>query len=123
MSTSFPGRVLVSTDVRDRHVLSHGWTRVHSKLVLDVVDDLNDLPLAGLLVTTVQGPQSPARPDFSLMEDLAESAEFPILAGGYLATVGDLRTLADRGVAAAVLGLPLYSGGMDPRGIAEEFSA
>jgi phosphoribosylformimino-5-aminoimidazole carboxamide ribotide isomerase len=123
MSTSFPGRVLIAADVRDRRVLSHGWTRTHPKLVSDVVEEFQALPLAGFLVTTVYAPHMLASPDFSLMEDLAESAEFPILAGGDFARVSDLRTLADRGIAAAVIGLALYSGAMDPRAIAEEFSA
>ena len=53
MSTTFPGCIVVAADVRDRRVLSHGWTRTHSKLVLDLIEELNDLPLAGVLVTAV----------------------------------------------------------------------
>ena len=34
----------------------------------------------------------------------------------------DLRALADRGVAAAIVGMGLYSGAMDPRVVAEEFA-
>jgi phosphoribosylformimino-5-aminoimidazole carboxamide ribotide isomerase len=123
MSTTFPDQILVAVDVRDRRVFSHGWTRTHQKLVSDVVEELNTLPLAGLLATAVQGHHIPATPDLSLMEDLAESAEFPIFAGGDIARVSDLRTLADRGIAAAVIGTALYSGEMDPRAIADEFSA
>lgn len=122
MSTSFPGRVLVATNVRDRRVFSGGWTRVRSKLVLDVLEELNDLPLAGLLVTSVHGPSSYPTADFSLMEDLVEAAEFPIFAAGNHGSTSDLRTLADRGITAAVIGLALYNGAMDPRAIAEEFS-
>jgi phosphoribosylformimino-5-aminoimidazole carboxamide ribotide isomerase len=123
MSMSFPGRVLVAIDVRNRRVLSHGWTRGYSKLVLDLVEELNGLSLGGLLVTTVRAPLALDRPDFPLVEDMVESAEFPIFVGGDVASVSDLRTLADRGVAAVVLGLALYGGAMDPRAIAEEFSA
>jgi phosphoribosylformimino-5-aminoimidazole carboxamide ribotide isomerase len=34
----------------------------------------------------------------------------------------DLRALADRGIAAAVVGMALYTGALDPRVVAEEFS-
>jgi phosphoribosylformimino-5-aminoimidazole carboxamide ribonucleotide (ProFAR) isomerase len=56
------------------------------------------------------------------MEDVAEAAEFPVFASGGLGSVGDLRALADRGVAAAVIGMGLYNGAMDPWAVADEFS-
>jgi phosphoribosylformimino-5-aminoimidazole carboxamide ribonucleotide (ProFAR) isomerase len=39
-----------------------------------------------------------------------------------LGSVGDLRALADRGVAAAVIGMALYNGAMDPWAVAQEFA-
>jgi phosphoribosylformimino-5-aminoimidazole carboxamide ribotide isomerase len=121
MSSIFPGRIVVATDVRDRKVLSHGWTRTHSKSVLDVLDELNDLPLAGVLVTAVHREQDMAGADLPLIEDIVESAEFPVFAAGGLATLADLRALAERGVFAAILGIALYAGVLDPRMVADEF--
>ncbi|HEV7836432.1 MAG TPA: 1-(5-phosphoribosyl)-5-[(5-phosphoribosylamino)methylideneamino] imidazole-4-carboxamide isomerase [Gemmatimonadaceae bacterium] len=122
MSTEFPGSIVVAADVRDRKVLSHGWTRIHPKLVLDLVEDLNGLPLAGVLVTAVHREEAMRGTDLPLMEDVAEVAEFPVFASGGLGSIGDLRALADRGVAAAVIGMGLYSGAMDPWAVADEFS-
>ena len=122
VSTDFPGCIVVAADVRDRKILSHGWTRVHPKLVLDLVEDLNGLPLAGVLVTAVHRETAMRGTDLPLMEDVAEAAEFPVFASGGLGSVGDLRALADRGVAAAVIGMGLYSGAMDPWAVADEFS-
>lgn len=122
MSGIFPGCIVVAADVRDRKVLSHGWTRTHPKLVLDLVEDLNGLPLAGVLVTAVHREAAMRGTDLPLMEDVAEAADFPVFASGGLGSLGDLRALADRGVAAAVVGIALYNGAMDPWVIAEEFS-
>jgi phosphoribosylformimino-5-aminoimidazole carboxamide ribotide isomerase len=122
MSTTFPGCIVVAADVRDRKILSHGWTRTHPKLVLDLVEDLNGLPLAGVLVTAVHREAAMRGTDLPLMEDVAEAAEFPVFASGGLGSLGDLRALADRGVAAAIVGIALYNGAMDPWVIAEEFS-
>jgi phosphoribosylformimino-5-aminoimidazole carboxamide ribotide isomerase len=55
------------------------------------------------------------------MEDVAEAAHFPVLASGGVTTVTDLRHLADRGVAGAVIGMALYTGLLDPRRVADEF--
>ena len=122
MASLFPGFIIVAADVRGRKVLSHGWTRLHSKLVLDVLDDLNSLPLAGIMVTAVHREEAMAGTDLALMEDLAEAADFPVYAAGGLGSLNDLRALADRGVAAAIVGLPLYTGAIDPRVVADEFS-
>jgi len=122
MSGLFPGSIVVAADVRDRKVLSHGWTRTQPKLVLDLVADLNGLPLAGVLVTAVHREDAMRGTDLPLMEDVAEAADFPVFASGGLGSLGDLRALADRGVAAAVIGMALYSGAMDPWVVAEEFS-
>ena len=122
MSTDFPGCIIVAADVRDRKVLSHGWTRILPMLVLDLVEDLNDLPLAGVLVTAVHREEAMRGTDLPLMEDIADVAEFPVFASGGLGSIGDLRALADRGVAAAIIGMGLYSGAMDPWAVADEFS-
>jgi phosphoribosylformimino-5-aminoimidazole carboxamide ribotide isomerase len=121
VSTDFPGCVVVAADVRDRKILSHGWTRIQPKLVLDLVEDLNGLPLAGVLVTAVHREEAMRGTDLPLMEDVAEAADCPVFASGGLGSIGDLRALADRGVAAAVIGMGLYSGSMDPWAVADEF--
>jgi phosphoribosylformimino-5-aminoimidazole carboxamide ribotide isomerase len=122
MTELFPGSIVVAADVRDRKVLSHGWTRTHPKLVLDLVEDLNGLPLAGVLVTAVHREAAMRGTDLPLMEDVAEAADFPVFASGGLGSLGDLRALADRGVSAAIIGIALYNGAMDPWAVAEEFS-
>src|SRR4051812_45746159 len=38
MTGLFPGQIIVAADVRDRKILSHGWTRTQPKLVLDLVE-------------------------------------------------------------------------------------
>ena len=122
MTGLFPGFIVVAADVRDRKILSHGWTRTHPKLVLDLVQDLNGLPLAGVLVTAVHREEAMQGTDLPLMEDVADVAEFPVFASGGLGSLNDLRALADRGVTAAVIGVALYTGAMDPWVVAEEFA-
>jgi len=122
VSSLFPGSVIVAADVRDRKILSHGWTRTQPRLMLDLVQELNGLPLAGVLVTAVHREEAMRGTDLPLMEDVAEAADFPVFASGGLGSLTHLRALADRGVAAAVVGMALYSGAMDPWVVAEEFS-
>ena len=122
MTSLFPGSIVVAADVKGRQVLSHGWTRTHPKLVLDLIEDLNGLPLAGILVTAVHRENAMNGTDLPLMEDVTDTADVPVFASGGLGSLNDLRALADRGVSAAIIGMALYSGVMDPWAVADEFA-
>lgn len=119
---SFPGRIIVAADVRDRRVVTRGWAKTTPHDIEDVVEELNGFPLGGLLVTAVHREGQMKGTDLPLMESVAESSRFPLLASGGIATVDDLRALQHRGAAGAVLGMALYTGALDARAVAEEFA-
>jgi phosphoribosylformimino-5-aminoimidazole carboxamide ribotide isomerase len=118
-----PGVIVLATDVRDRRVVTHGWTRELPRNILDLIDDLSGIPLGGLLVTAVHREGQMAGTDLPLMEDVAEASDWPVFASGGIASMQDLRALEDRGLAGAVLGMALYTGAVDARVVAEEFAA
>ena len=123
VSLRYPSELLVACDVNDRRIVTHGWTRVTARSVLHAVDDLNQLSLAGLLVTAVLLEGRMKGTDLPLMEDVAEASDVPVFARGGIGTMADLRALADRGVAGCVVGMALYTGALDGRLVWEEFGA
>jgi phosphoribosylformimino-5-aminoimidazole carboxamide ribotide isomerase len=122
-ASSFPGQLIVAADVRERQIVTRGWARTLSRTVLDAIEQLNDIPLGGVLVTAVHREGQLAGTDLFLMEDVAELSVHPVIASGGISTVSDLRELSDRGIAAAVVGMALYTGALDARSVAEEFAA
>lgn len=122
LAAEHPGVLIVAADVRERKVVTHGWTRAQAMDVRDLLLDIEQLPLAGVLVTAVHREGQMVGPDLALMQDLTESTDLPIIASGGIATRDDLRALEYRGVAAAVIGMALYTGALDPVAVAEEFS-
>ena len=123
MAGRFPGALVVAADVRGRQVVTRGWSRTLRDDVVETIERLNALPLAALMVTAVHKEGQMQGPDWFLVDDVVEAARMPVLASGGIAGVSDLRELEERGVAAAVMGMALYTGTLDPRGVAEEFSA
>jgi phosphoribosylformimino-5-aminoimidazole carboxamide ribotide isomerase len=121
LAARHPGEIIVACDVRERKVTTHGWTRTLPVDILDVVAELNPLPLAGLLVTAVHREGQMQGTDLPLMEDVAEASSFPVIASGGVATMADLRALEHRGLAAVVIGMALYTGALDPVVVAGEF--
>ena len=122
VATQFPGEIIVAADVRERRVVTHGWEKTQHRDVLDVIEDLNDSPLAAVLVTAVHLEGQMRGTDLFLMEDVAEQSDWPVIASGGITTMNDLRALADRGIAGAVIGMALYTGALDPRAVAGEFA-
>ena len=123
IADGYPGSVLVATDVRERRVVTRGWVRNMSVDIFDVVEELSGLPLGGVLISVANGSGSLTSVDLSLLEDIAEECDFPVLTVGGVATMNDLRALEHRGVSAVVLGSVLYSGALDARAVAQEFSS
>jgi phosphoribosylformimino-5-aminoimidazole carboxamide ribotide isomerase len=117
-----PGAIVLAADVRDRRVVTHGWTRELPRNILDLIEELAGVPLGALLVTAVHREGQMAGTDLPLMEDVAEASDWPVLASGGISSMNDLRALEDRGLAGAVLGMALYTGVLDPRVLAEEFA-
>jgi phosphoribosylformimino-5-aminoimidazole carboxamide ribotide isomerase len=123
MAMRFPGRVIVAADVRDRRVATRGWEHLTGIDVLDFAAVLSRLPLAGVLVTAVDREGRLDGTDLELMEDLTQRTDLPLYASGGISMMSELRSLADFGVHAAVLGLALYSGSLEPRLLVEEFAS
>ena len=117
-----PGRIIVAADVRERLVVTNGWSVGTQREILDLVSEFDGLPLAGLLVTAVHREGSMDGPDLALMEDLADRSAWPVIASGGIGSMNDLRNLEERGMAAAVLGMALYTDTLDARVVAEEFA-
>jgi phosphoribosylformimino-5-aminoimidazole carboxamide ribotide isomerase len=123
MAHRFPGRLIVAADVRERRVVTKGWSETLSLDVIDFVEELGALPLAGILVTAVHKEGLMEGTDLPLMEDVAEASAWPVYASGGVASLDDMRALEHRGLAGAVLGMALYTGVLEARRLAEEFSA
>jgi len=117
----YPGLLVVATDVRERRVVTRGWVRTLPLDILDVVEDLNGLPLGGLLLSAATGDAARTNSDLALLEDVAEACDFAVIAAGAVSTMSDLRALEHRGVAAVLLGEALYNGQLDAHSVAMEF--
>jgi len=118
----FPGRLIIAADVRDRRVVTNGWETTGPRDVLEVIAQLNTLALAGVLVTAVHREGQLGGTDLTLMGDVAEASDHPVYASGGITTIDDLRALEDQGIAGAIIGMALYTGALDARTIAEEFT-
>jgi phosphoribosylformimino-5-aminoimidazole carboxamide ribotide isomerase len=91
--------------------------------ILDVVEELNPLALAGILIRGLQLDGPTRHIDLALVEDLVERSRNPILVSGKICSLNDLRALDHRGALAAVLRAEQLSSTLDARAVAHEFGS
>ena len=90
----------------------------------DSVDgQLSTFPLAAVLVTAVDREGRLDGPDVDLIEEISARSSIPIMASGGVRNIDDIRALADAGASAAIIGMALYTGVLNPQTIIEEMSA
>jgi phosphoribosylformimino-5-aminoimidazole carboxamide ribotide isomerase len=115
----FPWRLAIAADARSGKLTTRGWSRTLESSPEDFASSVAPLPLAALLVTAVDREGGLAGPDTELIRGVVQHSRFPVLAAGGIASVDDLEALARAGAAAAVVGMGLYTGAIDPRALAE----
>ncbi|MFL5614298.1 MAG: HisA/HisF-related TIM barrel protein [Gemmatimonadaceae bacterium] len=120
----YPDLIGLMTDVRDRRVVRRGWVRTLPVDILDLVDELNALPLRELIVTVPTLDGGIRFNELALLEDVADHSRCPVLVAGGVGSIHDLRALEHRGIAGVMMGAERLLGSpADAQDIAREFGA
>ncbi len=106
-------RLGVAVDVRGDRPFASGWTRGVAEALEAVLDRLAPEGVRSLLVTDITRDGALSGPNLDLYRRLARRP-FAVTAAGGVARAGDLRALAELGLAGAVVGRALYEGALPP---------
>jgi phosphoribosylformimino-5-aminoimidazole carboxamide ribotide isomerase len=118
----WPGCIMVAADVRDGNVLIRGWTAASDVHIESLAAALEDLPLAGVLVTDVSREGRMQGIDAAQFTALAGLTRHPLIAAGGISSIADIHALERAGAAGAVLGMSLYKGALDMAVLIREFA-
>jgi phosphoribosylformimino-5-aminoimidazole carboxamide ribotide isomerase len=105
-----PGRVLAALDVRDGRPAVAGWLTVEQIDVRGALALWADLPLAGVVVTSVDRDGTLVGPDLELLREAVRATDHPVTYSGGIASLDGLRAVADSGAHGALLGKSLLEG-------------
>ncbi len=123
LASRFENKIVIAVDVRGTDVLVRGWQSSSGRDIFSLLEELEPLALAGVLVTAVHREGQLAGTDEKLFRDVAAATRHRVHASGGVTTLDDLRLLRDAGASAAVIGMALYKGTLDARAVAEEFGS
>jgi phosphoribosylformimino-5-aminoimidazole carboxamide ribotide isomerase len=109
-AAAHPGRLLAALDVRDGRPAVSGWSAVEETGVPEVLDRWRDIPLRGVILTSVDRDGTLAGPDLELLALGFASTPHPLTYSGGIASLEDLAAVAEAGAAEVILGKSLLEG-------------
>jgi len=110
IAADHPDGVVVSLDAKGGEVVVEGWTEGTGLDPAAAAARYADLGAAAILFTNVDVEGQLAGVDRAAVSRIADAVDVPVIASGGVATLDDVRALADAGAAAAVVGTALYEG-------------
>jgi phosphoribosylformimino-5-aminoimidazole carboxamide ribotide isomerase len=108
-----PGRVALGIDARDGFVATEGWQTTSRVTALELARRAADWPPAAIIFTDIGRDGMLAGPNRDALAALAKAVPVPVIASGGVTTVEDVKALAARGLAGAIVGRALYEGRLD----------
>jgi phosphoribosylformimino-5-aminoimidazole carboxamide ribotide isomerase len=121
LAGKYPNQIILAADIRDGIVVKKGWTESAGVPVLELLDRLAALPLAGILCTDVSREGRMEGIDLAGATSVIEGSQQPVWISGGITTLEELRALDRAGAAGAVLGMALYTRTLSPETVAREF--
>jgi phosphoribosylformimino-5-aminoimidazole carboxamide ribotide isomerase len=129
LARHWPGRVVAGLDHRSvaagtgvvvRELALRGWVEASGRDMLEVLGEIEGLPLAGVVVTNISRDGTGSGPDLDGLRAVLATTDLPVVAAGGVATAADLRRLAalvsgERRLDGVIAGRALLSGSLGLR--------
>ena len=113
----FPGQVAVGIDAKGGKVAVEGWAEASELGIVELAKRFEGAGVAAIIYTDIDRDGILAGINWASTLDLARATSIPVIASGGLASLDDIRRLAEpdaRILEGAISGRALYDGRIDP---------
>ena len=110
MCRKFPDRLVLGIDGRNGLVATEGWLETSQTFAADLAKRYVGLPLAALVYTDIAKDGMLSGPNITEMGTMRRAVPFPLVVSGGIASLDDVRRLAQGGFSACIIGKALYEG-------------
>ncbi|HET9410857.1 MAG TPA: 1-(5-phosphoribosyl)-5-[(5-phosphoribosylamino)methylideneamino]imidazole-4-carboxamide isomerase [Candidatus Dormibacteraeota bacterium] len=104
------GQVMAALDIRNGKPAVSGWVEIETADVDDLIARWNELPLAGLILTSTERDGTMAGPDLDVLKRVRALSRLPIQYSGGVSSLEDVRLVREADAAGVILGRSLYEG-------------
>jgi len=112
MCVQFPEQIVLGIDAKDARVATDGWLALSDMPATELARQFASEPLAAIVYTDIATDGMMSGPNLDAMREMAAAVDLPVIASGGVASVEDVRQLAETGVAGCIIGRALYEGNL-----------
>ena len=114
-ASAFPGRIAVGADARDGMIAAEGWVETSEVAVTELAKRFEDCGVAAMIFTDIGRDGALKGVNLDATAALARSTSLPVIASGGVASIDDIRALAndDSGIEGVITGRAIYDGRLD----------
>ncbi len=106
----FPDRLVLGVDARNGLVATDGWLETSSVPAVELVQQFESSRAAAIIYTDIAADGMLAGPNVAAMRDMQAATSKSVIASGGVTTADDVASLAEAGLAGAIVGRALYAG-------------
>jgi phosphoribosylformimino-5-aminoimidazole carboxamide ribotide isomerase len=106
-----PGRVFGSIDIREGRLAIRGWVETSELTVAQAIERFQQAGVAALIVTDIARDGTQSGPNMTLLSEIADTSQTPLIASGGIASIDDIRALSRQfqsGIAGVIIGRAIY---------------
>ena len=113
----YPKRIAVGIDAVDGMVAIDGWKTVTETKAIDLVREMEGLPLWAIIYTDINRDGMLTGPNIEGISEMARSSRIPVIASGGVSSIDDIKRLKEirPEIKGVIVGKALYSGSLDLR--------
>lgn len=112
-AANHPGRVMGALDLRGGAPQVSGWTEGEAIELRDLLGSWEELPLAGIILTVIERDGTFAGPDLDSLRVAMSASRHPVIYGGGIGSLEDVREVARVGAYGVIVGKAIYEGRID----------
>ncbi|MCL2711815.1 MAG: 1-(5-phosphoribosyl)-5-[(5-phosphoribosylamino)methylideneamino] imidazole-4-carboxamide isomerase [Methanomassiliicoccaceae archaeon] len=114
MASLFPKKLILALDTKNGRIAVKGWQDSAQMTVKEMFRIIKDIPLAGVLNTNVDVEGLGKGIDEEQARSFISGCPHPVIASGGISSYDDVKKLRSAGAVAAVVGVSIYTGIMEP---------
>ena len=114
MSQLFPGRIILSLDVKDEKLYIRGWKESLPEDIFSYLDKIKSLKLESLIITDIRRDGTLEGLNIELFREICQKSAHPVIVAGGVSSLEDLKSISEmKGLKGTIIGKALYERKID----------
>ena len=106
----FPGKVVAGLDARDGNLATSGWLDQGTVSALETARSLPERGIDTVIYTDIRRDGTLNGPNLDALREMITVPDMEVIASGGIASLDDVRDVAEAGAAGVIIGRALYDG-------------